>query len=285
MQTSNILNLAKIFKVSFFDFNKVQFLAISILISIVSFFLCNFLAFYLKFKPILYLGLILIFFFMQFVSVAVVKMLKADMLKESPVNYKEAFLFLKKHAITIIFTPLLVLLSILIIIGLEMLFSLVIFIPYIGPLLITFLTIPVMIVNVVLLIIISIGSFLVNSIIAVEETNCLETLNIVYKTCKKEPLKIAFYFGILFLIGFAIFLFPILVFVASIFFTFVLWLIPSYWTLFPNAYFDPNFFLMLPFWYWLINFFFIAVMSSLILALPLTYLYSICTQIYLAFRK
>jgi len=282
---SSIPNFSRIFKVSFFDFHKVQFQAIGLLIAII----IN-VVFYLltqQLGPVTTWGQIsnavsslLVAVILLLTAAGISRMLKADLLNESPVSNREAIEFLKKNAWTIIITPFLLLLSVAIIIGLEAIVSLVGFVPVIGPLLLAMLTIPGVIINVVLAIILLVGSKLIPSIVAIEETNITDTVKLTYQTCKNEPLRVAFYAGMLTLIGIGIFILPFLVFFTGLVLTGAL-----HWSVLTSWFQGFTYTGVIPSLFILITGLSILAMTSLVIALPLTYFQGVYTYIYLSFKN
>jgi len=282
---SSIPNFSRIFKVSFFDFHKVQFQAIGLLIAII----IN-VVFYLltqQLGPVTTWGQIsnavsslLVAVILLLTAAGISRMIKADLLNESPVSNREAIEFLKKNAWTIIITPFLLLLSVAIIIGLEAIVSLVGFVPVIGPLLLAMLTIPGVIINVVLAIILLVGSKLIPSIVAIEETNITDTVKLTYQTCKNEPLRVAFYAGMLTLIGIGIFILPFLVFFTGLVLTGAL-----HWSVLTSWFQGFTYTGVIPSLFILITGLSILAMTSLVIALPLTYFQGVYTYIYLSFKN
>jgi len=282
---SSIPNFSRIFKVTFFDFHKVQFQAIGLLIAII----IN-VVFYLltqQLGPVTTWGQIsnavsslLVAVILLLTAAGISRMIKADLLNESPVSNREAIEFLKKNAWTIIITPFLLLLSVAIIIGLEAIVSLVGFVPVIGPLLLAMLTIPGVIINVVLAIILLVGSKLIPSIVAIEETNITDTVKLTYQTCKNEPLRVAFYAGMLTLIGIGIFILPFLVFFTGLVLTGAL-----HWSVLTSWFQGFTYTGVIPSLFILITGLSILAMTSLVIALPLTYFQGVYTYIYLSFKN
>jgi len=279
----SVPNLSTLFRVSFFDFQKVQFQAVGVLLAAAANILLAWLTGLAGAATVT--GIILnvlegmipaIILLLSGAGVA--RMIKADLLKEAPVSTKDAMDFLKKNLLAIICSPFVLILFIALILGLEALISVIGFIPIIGPLALAVLTIPAVIVNVVLVIIILVGSKLLPAIIAVEETRTIDTIRITYQVCKDEPLKVAFYAGMLSLIGIGIFLLPFLVFFLGLAFTCTL----NWSVLYPLAMSlqcDPVQYLFL-----MIAGVSALIMGSLVLALPLTYFQGVYTYLYLSFK-
>ncbi|MFC1596097.1 hypothetical protein ACFL4D_02285 [Candidatus Margulisiibacteriota bacterium] len=283
---SNIPHFSKIFKVSFFDFHKVQFQAIGLLIAIVTNFVFNLIAgktgaTTLTGQIINTVGSVLTVIVVLLTASGVSRMIKADLLNESPVSNKEAIEYLKQNAWAIIITPFLLVLSAALIVGLEALLSLTGFIPVLGPILLALFTIPAVIVNVVLAIILIVGSKLIPSIVAIEETNIIDTLKLTYQTCKDEPLKVAFYAGMLSLVGIGIFILPFLVFLTGLLITGAF-----HWSVltgcFNNIMYSWG---VVPLIFVFITGLSVLIMGSLVVSLALTYFQGVYTYIYLSFKN
>ncbi|MFA5928117.1 MAG: hypothetical protein WC838_02295 [Candidatus Margulisiibacteriota bacterium] len=283
---SNIPNFSKIFKVSFFDFNKVQFQAVGILAAIVinvgSSVLVSRLGETSTAGQIANaVGGLLTAIVVLLTAAGVSLMIKADLLQESPVSSKEARAFIKRKFWPIIISPFLLLLTVLLLLGVQALLSFVGFIPFVGPIILAVCTIPAVILNVILAIALIVGSKLMPSIIAVEESNTIDTMKLTYQTCRVEPLRVAFYAGVLTLVGIGIFILPALAFLFGLLLTGAF-----HWSVLLKCYNS-----MLGYWsldlmaFWFITGLSVLVMASLVIALPLTYFQGVYTYIYLSFKN
>ncbi|MFC1478474.1 hypothetical protein ACFL57_03350 [Candidatus Margulisiibacteriota bacterium] len=283
---SSIPNFSKIFQVSFFDFIKVQFQAIGLLISFIIYIIFYLITQNAGVETIAgqitnAIGSILVALVLLLTASGVSRMIKADLLNESPISSREAIDFVKQNLLSIIIAPILLTLFAALVLGIEALLSLIGFIPVLGPLVLAIFTIPAVIVNVVLAIILIVGSKLIPSIIAVEETGIIDTIKLAYRTCKDEPLKVAFCAGMLTIVGIGIFILPVLVYISGLLLT-----TAFHWSILSNC-------LNTIFYNWgimMFIFFFITgtsvlVMTSLVIALPLTYFQGMYTYIYLSFKN
>ncbi|MFH1429542.1 MAG: hypothetical protein ABIH39_07350 [Candidatus Margulisiibacteriota bacterium] len=283
---SSIPNFSKIFQVSFFDFIKVQFQAIGSLIAFVLLLMFIMLLQYFGWgTPMGYItlliGITLISIVILLTATGVSRMIKADLLNESPISSREAMEFLKQNALSIIATPFLLILFIALVLGVEALLSLIGFIPVLGPLVLAIFTIPAVIVNVVLAIIFIVGSKLISPIIAIEETGIIDTLNLAYRTCKDEPLKVAFYTGMLTIVGVGVFILPVLVYILGLFLTSAF-----HWSMQLNCFYSIYYsWGIMQFLFFFITGASVLVMTSLVIALPLTYIQGMYTYIYLSFKN
>jgi len=282
----SIPSFSKIFKVSFFDFQKVQFQAIGLLIALVFYIICSLLSIKVGALTIFgqglnILGNILLGTILLLTSAGVSKMIKADFLNEGPVSNSDAISFIKKNALAILLTPVLILILAATIVGLEALLAFIGYIPFIGPIVLATLTIPVVIINVVLAILFIVGIKLVPSIIAVEESGTIETIKLAFQVCRVEPLKVAFYAGILTLVGIGIFILPFLVFGLGLLLTTAFhWTVLRY---FSNLYIES--WGLMPYIFFGITGFSVLAMSSLVVSLALTYFQGVFTYIYLSFKN
>ena len=282
----SIPSFSKIFKVSFFDFQKVQFQAIGLLLGLVFYIVCYLLSIKVGSETIFgqvinILGCVLLVTILRLTSAGVSKMIKADFLSESPVSNSEAISFIKKNAFAILLTPILIANLAGAIVGLEALLSFIGYVPYIGPIILAVLTIPVVIINVVLAILFIVGIKLVPSIVAVEESNTLETIKLAFQVCRVEPLKVAFYAGILTLVGIGIFILPFIVFGLGLLLTGAFhWTVLRY---FSNLYIES--WGIMPYLFFGITGFSVLAMGSLVISLALTYFQGVFTYIYLSFKN
>ena len=282
----SIPSFSKIFKVSFFDFQKVQFQAIGLLLGLVLCILCTLVSMKLGSDSIIaqavnMLGNILLGIVLLLSSAGVAKMIKADLLGESPVSNSDAINFIKKNALAILASPILIILALAAILGLEALLAFIRYIPYIGPIILAVLTIPVVIINVVIAILFVVGVKLVPSIVAVEESSTLETIKLAFQICRVEPLKVAFYAGILTMVGIGIFVLPFIVFGLGLLLTTAFhWTVLRYYS---NLYVES--WGLMPYIFFGITGFSVLAMGSLVVSLALTYFQGVFTYIYLSFKN
>lgn len=282
----NIPSFSKIFKVSFFDFQKVQFQAIGLLIAIVTCIICTLIStklgsYTLTAQAINLLGNILLGVILLLSSAGVAKMIKADLLGETPVTYSDALNFIKKNALAIVASPALIVLALALIIGLEALCAYIGYIPYIGPIILAVFTIPVVILNVVLALLFIVGVKLVPSIVAIEESRTLETIKLALQICRVEPLKVAFYAGILTIVGVGIFVLPFIVFGLGLLLTAAFqWTVLKYYS---SLYIES--WGVMPYIFFGITGLSVIAMGSLVLSLALTYFQGVFTYIYLSFKN
>lgn len=282
----SIPSFSKIFKVSFFDFHKVQFQAIGLLVSLILNIVCSILSaklgdYTVVGKIINIVGNTLLITGILLSSAGVAKMIQADFLGESRVTNIDAINFIKKNAIAILCSPLLIILMIIVLIGIEAMLAFIGYVPFIGPLILAVFTIPVVIINVVLAILLIVGIKLIPAVVAVEESRTFETIKLALQVCRVEPLKVAFYAGILTIVGVGIFILPFIVFGFGLLLTTAFqWTVLKYYS---NLYIES--WGMIPYLFFSIAGLSVLAMASLVVSLALTYFQGVFTYIYLSFKN
>ena len=262
-----------------------QFQAIGLLIALVIYLSCHIIAF--KFcgdlagQILNIIGNIVMVIILLLTAGGVSKMIKADLLGEGPVSNAEALSFMRKNALAILLSPFLLLLFVAAVLGVEALCAYVGYIPFVGPIILALFTIPVVIINVVLAILFIVGIKLVPSIVAVEESRTFETMKLAFQVCRVEPLKVAFYAGILSIVGIGIFVLPFLVFALGLLLT-----TAFHWTVlthFNNTFFES--WRLTDYLFFGITGFSVLAMGSLVVSLAITYFQGVFTYIYLSFKN
>lgn len=186
------------FEVSF-DLKKISFLLIGLVIAAIGGGLLLYLANLAMGSIILSLIFGILAAIWLYVVIVITKgglcrMISSEMTGKGSIGMKEALAFTKAKAVSLIFTPIMLILSIAALVVVQLIAMWILSkIPYLGPIIASLATIPLLVVNTIAGLALIFGGSLVAPIIAIDELSIKETILRIIQVVKKDPIHLITY--------------------------------------------------------------------------------------------
>lgn len=181
-----------------FDMKKLVFQLVGIIIALLGFFIFSMLGSGIKSLGILFyiLGIIWLYCLLILTHGGTCRMFFTELSTREKTNIPQTLKFVKDKALTLIGSPLLLLASVVLLLGVEFVVVWLLGkIPTLGEILNALLCLPLFAINALIAIILLFGTALTIAIIAVDEGKAMDTVKKIFEVAKRSPIYLILYYS------------------------------------------------------------------------------------------